>query len=167
MRFLGKARQRIAAGRKAALSLERRNGVDATVRIVPPTWPRLLILAGLSLLLALLTTPYHLLLPVQYQVGDIAQRNIRAVRDFLVPDEAATEQRRQEAATNSLAIYDLDEEPIRHLRQRLASAFGLVRPLFLETGSGGTGREGSARSLREIQKSPREQAFALKKEFEG
>jgi hypothetical protein len=133
MRFLGKARQRIAAGRKAALSLERRNGADATSPTVPPTWPRLLILAGVSLVLALLTTPYHLLLPVQYQVGDIAQRNIRAVRDFLVPDEAATEQRRQEAATNSLAIYDLDEEPIRHLRQRLTSAFGLVRPLFLET----------------------------------
>jgi putative nucleotidyltransferase with HDIG domain len=167
MRFLGKARQRIAAGRKAALSLDRRNGVDATARTLPPTWPRLLILAGFSLVLALLTTPYHLLLPVQYQAGDVAERNIRAVRDFLVPDEAGTEQRRQEAATNSLSVYDLDEEPIRHLRQRLASAFGLVRPLFLETGSSGTGGERSARSLREMQKSPRERAFALKKEFEG
>lgn len=167
MKFLGKARQRIAAGRKAALSLERRNGVDPTPGIVPPAWPRLLVLAGLSLLLALLTTPYHLLLPVQYQVGDVAGRNIRAVRDFLVPDETATEQRRQEATTNSLAVYDLDEEPIRHLRQRLASAFTLVRLLFLGTGSGGTGGEGGARGLREIQRSPREQAFALKKEFEA
>ncbi|HYR02024.1 MAG TPA: hypothetical protein VES58_01670, partial [Syntrophobacteria bacterium] len=167
MQFLRKARQRITAGRKAALSLERRNGVDPTARTVPPAWPRLLILAGFSLLLALFTTPYHLLLPVQYQVGDVAERNIRAVRDFLVPDEAATEQRRQEATTNSLAVYDLDEEPIQHLRQRLASAFALVRPLFLETGSSGRGGEGRARGLREIQKSPREQAFASKKEFEA
>ena len=167
MKFLGKARQRIAAGRKAALSLERRNGVDPAARILPPSWPRVLILGGFSVLLALLTTPYHLLLPVQYEVGDVAERNIRAARDFLVPDEAATEQRRQEAATNSLAVYDLDEDPILHLRERLASAFGLVRPLFLETGRGGTGGEGSARSLREMQKSPRERAFALKKEFEA
>ncbi|HYR01864.1 MAG TPA: hypothetical protein VES58_00865, partial [Syntrophobacteria bacterium] len=91
MQFLRKARQRLAAGRKATLSLERRNGVDPTAGIVPPAWPRLLMLGGLSLLLALLTTPYHLLLPVQYQVGDVAERNVRAVRDFLVPDEAATE----------------------------------------------------------------------------
>ncbi|MGE5311823.1 MAG: HD family phosphohydrolase [Nitrospirota bacterium] len=167
MQFLRKARQRLAAGRKATLSLERRNGVDPTAGIVPPAWPRLLMLGGLSLLLALLTTPYHLLLPVQYQVGDVAERNVRAVRDFLVPDEAATEQRRQEAATNSLAVYDLDEEPIRNLRQRSASAFAVVRPLFLETGSSGRGGEGGARGLREMQKSPREQVFALKKEFEA
>jgi len=167
MQFLRKARQRLAAGRKATLSLERRNGVDPTAGMVPPAWPRLLMLGGLSLLLALLTTPYHLLLPVQYQVGDVAERNVRAVRDFLVPDEAATEQRRQEAATNSLAVYDLDEEPIRNLRQRLASAFAVVRPLFLETGSSGRGGEGGARGLREMQKSPREQVFALKKEFEA
>ena len=167
MQFLRKARQRLAAGRKATLSLERRNGVDPTAGMVPPAWPRLLMLGGLSLLLALLTTPYHLLLPVQYQVGDVAERNVRAVRDFLVPDEAATEQRRQEAATNSLAVYDLDEEPIRNLRQRLASAFAVVRPLFLETGSNGRGGEGGARGLREMQKSPREQVFALKKEFEA
>jgi putative nucleotidyltransferase with HDIG domain len=167
MQFLRKARQRIAAGRKAALSLERRNGLDSAASIVPPAWPRLLILGGFSVLLALLTTPYHLLLPVQYQVGDVAERNVRAVRDLLVPDEAATEQRRQEAATNSLAVYDLDEEPIRHLRQRLTSAFSLVRPLFLETRSSGRGGEGGAGGLREIQKSPREQAFALKKEFEA
>jgi cyclic-di-AMP phosphodiesterase PgpH len=167
MQFLRKARQRLAAGRKATLSLERRNGVDPTAGIVPPAWPRLLMLGGFSLLLALLTTPYHLLLPVQYQVGDVAERNVRAVRDFLVPDEAATEQRRQEAATNSLAVYDLDEEPIRNLRQRSASAFAVVRPLFLETGSSGRGGERGARGLREMQKSPREQAFALKKEFEA
>ena len=167
MQFLRKARQRLAAGRKATLSLERRNGVDPTAGMVPPAWPRLLMLGGLSLLLALLTTPYHLLLPVQYQVGDVAERNVRAVRDFLVPDEAATEQRRQEAATNSLAVYDLDEEPIRNLRQRLASAFAVVRPLFLDTGSSGRGGEGGARGLREMQKSPREQVFALKKEFEA
>jgi putative nucleotidyltransferase with HDIG domain len=167
MHFLGKARQRMAARRKAALSLERRNGVDPTARTLPPIWPRVLILGGFSVLLALLTTPYHLLLPVHYQVGDVAERNIRAARDFLVPDEAATEQRRQEAAAKSLSVYDLDEEPLGHLRQRLTSAFGLVRPLFLETGSDGRGGEGSARSLREIQKSPRERAFALKKEFEA
>jgi hypothetical protein len=167
MQLLSKARQRLAAGRKATLSLERRNGVDPTTRTLPSAWPRLLILGGFSLFLALLTTPYHLLLPVEYQVGDVAVRNVRAERDFLVPDEAATQQRRQEAATNSLAVYDLDEEPIRNLRQRLASAFALVRPLFLETGSSGRGGEGGARGLREMQKSPREQAFALKKEFEA
>jgi putative nucleotidyltransferase with HDIG domain len=42
-----------------------------------------------------------------------------------------------------------------------------VRPLFLETRSSGRGGEGGAGGLREIQKSPREQAFALKKEFEA
>jgi putative nucleotidyltransferase with HDIG domain len=167
MNFIRKARQRMAAGRKAALSLERRNGGDPTAAYAPPVWPRLMILVGFSLLLALLTTPYHLILPVHYQVGDVAEHNIRAVRDFLVTDEAATEQRRREAAAGSLAVYDLDEEPARHLRQRLGSALALVRPVFLEAGSAAAGGERSARSLKEMQKSPRERAFALKSELEG
>jgi putative nucleotidyltransferase with HDIG domain len=167
MNFIRRARQRMAAGRKAGLSLERRNGVDAAAASAPPVWPRFLILVGFSLLLALITTPYHLIVPVHYQVGDLAERNIRAVRDFLVTDEAATEQRRREAAAGSLAVYDLDEEPVRHLRQRLESALALVRPVFLEAGSTGAGGEKSPRSLKEMQKSPRERAFALKSELEA
>jgi putative nucleotidyltransferase with HDIG domain len=167
MNLIKKARQRMAAGRKAALSLERRNGADPTAAAAPPVWPRFVILLGFSLLLALLTTPYHLILPVHYQVGDVAERNIRAVRDFLVTDEAATEERRREAAVSSLAVYDLDEEPTQHLRQRLGSAFALMRPVLLEAGSGEAGGETSARSLREMRRSPRERAFALKKEFEA
>jgi putative nucleotidyltransferase with HDIG domain len=167
MNFIRKARQRMAAGRRAALSLERRNGGDPTAAPAPPVWPRLMILVGFSLLLALLTTPYHLILPVHYQVGDVAEHNIRAVRDFLVTDKAATEQRRREAAAGSLAVYDLDEEPARHLRQRLGSALALVRPVFLGAGSGAAGGERSSRSLKEMQKSPRERAFALKSELEA
>ena len=166
MNLIRKARQRMAAGKKAALSLERRNGADPAAA-APPVWPRFLILVGFSLLLALLTTPYHLILPVHYQVGDVAEHNVRAVRDFLVTDEGATEQRRREAAVSSLAVYDLDEEPARHLRERLGSVFALVGPVFLEAGRGEAGAESSARSLKEMQKSPRERAFALKKELEA
>ncbi|MBT9448232.1 MAG: hypothetical protein GWM81_02075, partial [Desulfobacterales bacterium] len=72
-----------------------------------PVGPLLLI--GISFLITLLLFP-NILLPVHsYKNGDIAERDIKAPRDFLVKDEAATAEKRQESVRSVLTVYDFDK----------------------------------------------------------
>jgi putative nucleotidyltransferase with HDIG domain len=127
----------------------------------------MLLLLSLSLILGILVTPHYIILPVHYQVGDIADHDIKAARDFLVRDEAATQQKREEAALKSLAVYDLDEETAQHLRQRLESAMAEMRALYQQPPeSTGASEAAGSESPRAIHKSARERALERKKEFE-
>jgi hypothetical protein len=93
-----------------------------------PVGPLLLI--GISFLITLLLFP-NLLLPVHsYKNGDIAERDIKAPRDFLVKDEAATAEKRQESVRSVLTVYDFDKALIRDLSYRIDEAFQLVRNLL-------------------------------------
>ena len=56
---------------------------------------KLLILTGFSLIVSLLITPSFLVETPFYQLGDIANRNIKAKRDFLVEDREATLKKRE------------------------------------------------------------------------
>lgn len=64
---------------------------------------------------------------VVYLADEIAREDVRAARDFLLPDQEATEHRRREAESSSPAVYDLDpgalEEALDRLRGDLAVAF--------------------------------------------
>ena len=146
---------------------ERRNGALTAGEASPPIWPRVLLLIGLSLILGILVTPHYIVLPVHYQAGDIADHDIKAARDFLVRDEAATQQKREEAALKSLAVYDLDEETARHLRQRVESAMAEMRALYQQPPESAEASEGAeSESPRGVHKSARELAMERKKEFE-
>ena len=46
---------------------------------------------------------------LNYQIGDVAQRNIKASRDFLIEDRIATETNRVNAAAAVLTVYDHDK----------------------------------------------------------
>ena len=146
---------------------ERRNGALTAGEASPPIWPRVLLLIGLSLILGILVTPHYIVLPVHYLAGDIADHDIKAARDFLVRDEAATQQKREEAALKSLAVYDLDEETARHLRQRVESAMAEMRALYQQPPESAEASEGAeSESPRGVHKSARELAMERKKEFE-
>jgi len=149
-------------------SLERREGVPADGKgPAAPLWQRVLLLAGLSLMLGILVTPHYIVRSVDYQVGDVAERGIKAARDFLVIDEAATQRKREEAARNSLAVYDLDEETVQHLHQWLDAAFIMMRAPYLQpVESNEASADVGAEKLRGIHKSARELAIERRKEFE-
>ncbi len=61
------------------------------------TVQNLLILAGFSLVVSLLLTPSFIMETPFYQLGDIANQNIKAKRDFLIEDREATSKKREEA----------------------------------------------------------------------
>jgi putative nucleotidyltransferase with HDIG domain len=60
----------------------------------------------------------------QYQIGDIAERDIKAPQDFFVEDKAATETSRQQAMDQVLTVYDHDPRIIRQIDERVHKAFG-------------------------------------------
>lgn len=61
------------------------------------------------------------------RAGSIATRDVIAPRDLIVPDAAATERRRAEAAAESLAVYDWDADAPARLERDLRRCFERAR----------------------------------------
>ncbi len=88
---------------------------------------RAVILIVLSLVISILLTPSFSSDIPGFQLGDIADHNIKASRDFTTIDEEATARARDEAVLNSPVVYDLDENVGRQVLERLATAFETMR----------------------------------------
>jgi len=73
-----------------------------------PEPKRWYILLSLSAIIAILLFPSILTPPKPYKLGDVADRDIKACRDFLVEDTQLTEKNRQEAVRAVLPVYDFD-----------------------------------------------------------
>lgn len=88
------------------------------------------ILIVLSTSMALLLYPQFLVSPRTYQIGDIANRDIKATQDYLIEDEISTQKRRMEAMEKSPAVYDFDETVLLHIREGLNISFQSMRDLY-------------------------------------
>ena len=66
------------------------------------------ILLGLSMAVSILLFPSILTPPKAYRLGDVADRDIKASREFLVENNELTEKDRQEAVRAVLSVYDFD-----------------------------------------------------------
>ena len=66
-----------------------------------------------------------------YNVGDIAQRNIKALNDFLIEDKDATEANRKLAVDKVHTVYDHDTKMATDISQRLTRAFSKARAVIL------------------------------------
>jgi putative nucleotidyltransferase with HDIG domain len=85
----------------------------------------LIYLIILSLGIPLLLFPDILRAPkVQYSLGDVATKDIKASQDFLVEDKELTKQRRDEAVKAALYVYDFDPTGA-YLKQRIQESFSL------------------------------------------
>ena len=91
------------------------------------------ILIALSLLLSVLLFPSILTRPRIYRTGDIADRDIKASREFLVENRGLTEKTRRNAVKEVVSVYDFDPSGT-DLISRIRKAFK-------------TGREGLAETL--------------------
>ncbi len=111
---------------------------SANGRRLPPVFMRspvhqkALLLAALSLLISLLLTPSFTFTSPHYRLGDIADRNIKAKRDFLIEDEEATRKKREEAAQQAPIVCDLYERALYDVDQRLEKAFGTMRKIIAD-----------------------------------
>lgn len=107
---------------------KRRREAQRAARFSGPLQRRLLLLL-LALWLTVLVMPKGGFVPDDYRPGDIVLRDIKAPRDFLVPEPALTEKKRQEAATAVVAVYDYDPRPGRMLLKNLHDVLVALRPL--------------------------------------
>ncbi|MEW5909754.1 MAG: HDIG domain-containing metalloprotein [Thermodesulfobacteriota bacterium] len=82
------------------------------------------VLLGLTVIYIIIIHP-NLVVPqdVDYQIGDVAPRDIKAVHDFLVEDEKATETVRQKAMDQILTVYDRDKLMASRIIQQVKQAF--------------------------------------------
>ena len=96
-------------------------------------WYKIALLAGFSLLAAVMVFPRPQAPHFDYQVGDIAERDIKASADFLVEDKESTAKRQQEQLDESPLIFDLDERIGPEINARLHQAFEFMRQTIQET----------------------------------
>jgi hypothetical protein len=114
------------------------------------TWVYLIILSGA---ISLLLFPNTLMLSKEdYSLGDVARKDIKAPRDFLVEDKELTKQRKAEATKSSLFVYDFDRSAA-YTSKRIKESFTYGREeleRIQSTELESTLRSEKLRQLREI-----------------
>jgi putative nucleotidyltransferase with HDIG domain len=88
---------------------------------------RLVVLGAATLAFTLLVYPSLLSPRHQLALGDVAERDIKAARRFLVEDPAATEAKRRDAVQEVLTVYDEDPELGARLARAVDEAFADMR----------------------------------------
>ncbi len=95
-------------------------------------WPfgfRLVLLAAVTLAFSLILYPRIMVPRQQYGVGDVAEKDVKAPRELLVKDQAATEIKRQQAVLEVLTVYDQDSELSARLARMVEEAFADLRAM--------------------------------------
>ncbi len=95
--------------------------------LLQPNHLRWLILLVIILVFCAILYPGLADTKLNYQIGDVAQRNIKATRDFLIEDRKATETNRSDAAAAVLTVYDHDTELARRTATSIDQAFAAMR----------------------------------------
>ncbi len=65
-----------------------------------------------------------------YELGDVAERDIKAPRDFFIINKEATKTARDQVAEKILTVYDRDETLLPKLIRQVNQAFGNMRKVF-------------------------------------
>jgi hypothetical protein len=93
------------------------------------TLQRAMIIIGCALILAITFSPTFRSSPKEYNVGDIALRDIQATRDLLVEDKASTEKRRRDAEETARSVYDYDPTVLNEVEKTVGEVFALLEDL--------------------------------------
>lgn len=101
---------------------------------------RWIILAALSLFVAVLLFPNILTRPPVYNLGDIAERDIKASHDFLIENTALTEKNRENAARKVLGVYDFDNIAL-NLVPAIRKSFSMGREYLKTISANSTDQE--------------------------
>ncbi|MGM0394091.1 MAG: HD family phosphohydrolase [Thermodesulfobacteriota bacterium] len=78
-----------------------------------------------------------------YEIGDVAQRDVKAPRDLLVEDREVSEERRNQARDMVRMVYDLDAELLSRIQADVEAAMAIGRALF-EASPAQNSRNGTA-----------------------
>jgi putative nucleotidyltransferase with HDIG domain len=128
---------------------------------------RLLMLFGMALTYTVFLYPSLSSQPPAYQLGDVADRDIKAPRDFFIEDRAATQANREKAIDQVLTVYDFNPRLGPEILEKVEQAFALVRssakPQTAESQESETAAGDGAGSR---QPSPDDRIWAKKGDFE-
>jgi cyclic-di-AMP phosphodiesterase PgpH len=99
-----------------------------------PSWAgqvvSIVLLMGVTALLTIILYPKIVIETYTYEMGDVAERNIKATRDFFIEDKAATEAKRLLSVDGVLTVYDHDATLLPRMTQRIARAFSDLRSTY-------------------------------------
>ncbi len=125
-----------------------------------------LLLATVAIFLALLYPNLVVRQPI-YNLGDIAERDIKAPRDFFVEDKAATAANQQQAADQVLSVYDYDPRIAPQIIDRVRGAFGHMRKIIATLSAQNNPSEGTP-AAENAQRQEIENALMIQRqEFEN
>jgi len=94
-----------------------------------------------------------------YQLGDVAEKDIKAPQDFFIEDQDATAAKRKQAVNQVLTVYDHDTTVLGHLVEHVNQAFTEARTI-LETPSPATEAATSADPPAEVGRTSEESSPA-------
>lgn len=100
---------------------------------------RWLMLLGTTLLIAVLLFPGLWSTSPKYHISDVAKKDIKSPKDFLIEDKEATQDKKEEARRSALTIYDLDDTLASKTTDKVMEAFEHVRALSAANNPGKVG----------------------------
>jgi cyclic-di-AMP phosphodiesterase PgpH len=97
------------------------------------TTPYLLwfMLFAITLIFTLFQTPEQQNIPFSYEVGDVALRDIKAHKDFLVEDREVSESRKNQAKDLVRIVYDFDDGLLPQILANIEAAMQIGRALYI------------------------------------
>ena len=101
------------------------------------------LLLAITLVFTFSQTPEQQQINDDYQIGDVAQRDIKAPRDLLVEDRKVSEERRNQARDTVRIVYDLDADLLPRIQADIEAAMAVGRSLF-EPATSQTGEDGTS-----------------------
>ena len=127
------------------------------------------VMIGVTIIFTLILYPNLILIKHSYQLGDVAERDIKAPKDFLIEDIQATEINRKQAVEKVLTVYDHDTALSFALTQRVNKAFADLQAVFNteNTNKDSSKKPKTDSSIAADKKtSIHEQVWEMKEEFE-
>lgn len=98
-----------------------------------PKIQRGLMFVAIATLTSLILVPRTLVPTVRYNVGDIAAKDFKASKDYIIIDKEATDIKQKEAINKVLSVYDLDTTALISIFERVDSAFEFMRDISGDT----------------------------------
>lgn len=85
------------------------------------------ILIGVTIVFTILLYPNLVIKTHIYKLGDVAEKDVKATKDFLIQDNDSTEAKRREAVDMILTVYDHDTGLAANISHNVKTAFGNLR----------------------------------------
>jgi len=88
------------------------------------------ILIGVTTIFTVFLYPDLIIKEPTYKIGDVAERDVKATKDFLIEDKDATEVNRKQAMEKVLTVYDHDVTLSSKINQQVNTAFHGIRSIL-------------------------------------